>query len=436
MKLKSFDIIKGLASALDETDLLESFGRTRLHHDEPKFWFYSASISDRLLFHDGSHFHSNASGVSFFSQEEAIVKVLVEAIERYSNFAFFKKDIDFTGSYSELRSKAIDPYKFVFFSDEQLSKEELKKYRINEKSIFTWTKVNSLESNKNYLVPCQAIYLSYELIKDEPLIYPSISTGVAAHFDLQTAILGGIYEIIERDSFMIYYLKKLKPLRYDLKSSKNKKIRRLIELADRYKMEIFSLDITTDLGIPAVTSIVVDRSGLSKAISVGLKSDFNVERAIIGSINEAFHTRSWIRESYIQNPTVVTEKDLVEDSSLKNRGLFWYSTKSISKLDFFLKNLKLKKVLPIKKDATVEDQILKLQKILKNKGYSVFYKIITPESLKHTKVQVVKVIIPGMQPVYLDENLPLKGGLRLQNVPSLIGYKKNVDINAYPHPFL
>lgn len=436
MKRKTFDYIKELSFALDKIKLIESFARIRQHYDEPKFWFYSATISDRYLKHDGSHFHSNASGVSFFSQKSAVIKVLAEAIERYCNFAFFEKNVDFVGGYSAIKDEAINPEQFIFFTKEQLQRESYKKFQVKDESIFRWTSVKSLSTNKDHLVPCQAIYLSYTHIKGEPVIYPSISTGVAAHTDFSSAILGGIYEIIERDSFMIFYLKKLKPKKFDLKSSRNEKIRKLIDIANRYKMELYSVDITTDLGIPAVASIVIDRSGLSKAVSVGLKADFNVVKAIIGSINEAFHTRSWIRESYIQNPTIVTEKKLIKDSSMKNRGLLWYQTKSISRLDFLFKNLKVKKVVSKNKKMSVQEQILILKDTLAKKGYSIYYKDITADHIKSTQFKVAKVIIPGMQPVYLDEQFPSWGGDRLQSVPIALGYKNNIEVNTYPHPFL
>ncbi len=436
MKNTTFSIIKELSSALEKNKLVEFFERTRQHYDEPKFWFYSATISDKNLKHDGLHFHSNSSGVSFFSQRKAVLKALVEALERYSNFAFFKKDIDFVGCYPDNKTDAIDPKSLVYFSDEQLKDSKYKKFRINENSKFRWTKVNSLSDGKEYLVPCQAIYLSYPLIQGEPEIYPHISTGVAGHTDLDSAILGGIYEVLERDSFMIYYLKKLKPRRYDLKSSKNKRIRMLIETADRYNMELYSIDISTDLGIPVVASILIDRSGLSKAVSVGLKANLDVDKAIIGSINEAFHTRSWIRESYIQDPQRISQEGLIADSSMKNRGLLWYDPKSISKIDFLIKGLKTKKIIPGNKQMSTQAQIALLKNVLSKKGYTVYYKDITPEYFKNIPFKAVKVIIPGMQPVYLDEKFPLWGGKRLQYVPIILGYKNNIKLNTYPHPFL
>ncbi|HWA51793.1 MAG TPA: YcaO-like family protein [Patescibacteria group bacterium] len=435
MKNNTVNTIKEIASALQDIKLVESFQRTRLHYDEPKFWFYSTIINDKYLKHQGQHFSSNSSGVSFFSQNKAVLKSLFEALERYSNFAFFKKDIDFVGRFVDIKTNAINPESFSYFSEKQLNNPEYKKFKINDKSRFDWTKVKLLTDGKEYLVPCQTIYLSYKLIKGEPTFYPSISTGVAAHSDLDSAILGGIYEVIERDSFMIYYLNKLKPKKYNLKSSKNKKIRSLAEITERYHMELYCLDITTDLGIPTVASILIDRSGLSKAVSVGLKSNLNVEKAIIGSINEAYHTRSWIREAYIQNPTNITEKELLESSSMKNRGLLWYKPESISHINFLIKALRSEVITLKNNNLSVKEQIRYLNDSLNKAGYKIYYKDITPEYFKNIHFKAVKVIIPGMQPLYLEEKFALRGGNRLHAVPVKLGYK-NIRLNTYPHPFL
>lgn len=436
MKNKTLNSIKRLSPILEEGKLIEAFERVRQHYDEPKFWYYSATISDKNLKQDGKHFHSNASGVSFFSQEEALIKTLAEAIERYNNFAFFKESVDYVGSYSKIKDKAIDPQKFLFFSSEQLQQKKYKKFRIDNNSPLRWTEIRSLINKKSYYIPCQLINLSYQPIKKEPHIYPSISTGCAGHFNLDSALLNGIYEILERDAFMIYYLNKLKPKRYDLTSSKNMKIKAFVEIAERYRLQIVSLNIQTDLGIPTIASIVLDYSGLSKAVSVGLKSHLNIEKAIIGSINEAFHTRTWIREAYIQEPKKITKSELTDNSSIKNRGIFWYPIQSIQKLDFFINDLDFIKIEQKDTKLSVKKQISMLKKILGKKGYEIYYKDITAKYFKNIPFNVVKVVIPGMQPLYLDEKYPLLGGKRMKKVPIALGYKNKRKLNSCPHPFL
>ena len=71
-------------------------------------------------------------------------------------------------------------------------------------------------------------------------------------------------------------------------------------------------------------------------------------------------------------------------------------------------------------------------------NYDVLYKDILVPSLKDLNYSVVKVIIPQMQPVYLDERYPLLGSERLYQVPKILGYESKTEekLNKYPHPFL
>jgi ribosomal protein S12 methylthiotransferase accessory factor len=54
--------------------------------------------------------------------------------------------------------------------------------------------------------------------------------------------------------------------------------------------------------------------------------------------------------------------------------------------------------------------------------------------------RVVKVVIPNLHPLYLDEKHPYLGGKRLYDVPVKLGFLKNPrkedEFNKISHPFL
>jgi len=103
---------------------------------------------------------------------------------------------------------------------------------------------------------------------------------------------------------------------------------------------------------------------------------------------------------------------------------------------FFTQNLDNTKIKPINQEINDEDQLLKLKSILVKKGCEIYYKDITSKYFKDIPFKVVKVIIPGMQPVHLNEKYPLFGGNRLKSVPLALGYEIPRNLNSYPHPFL
>lgn len=423
-----------------EFGLIRDLKLVRQYYDEPKFWDFSAKLNSQYFRHDGNNFQSRSSGVSFFSEKLALLKCLGEAVERYCNFVFLKSSVSFTGSFNNIKGQALNPVSIRSFSKNQLRKKAFKRFRITEDSRFRWTRCQSLITGKYVYVPCQLIYLSYPRLREEPTIYPSISTGVAGGACLSAALTRGIYELIERDAFMIYYLNKLQAPKIQLSLIKDVRVQQLLKIADRYKMEVVCLDITTDLNVPAIAAVVINRIGIGKAISVGLRSDLNPVNAIIGAITEAFHTRLWLRKEYEKDPQQIKPHDLLKQkhSDLKLRGLLWYPAEAIEKLNFWIESRKRKRIQLSKKALSSGEQLRQLLAAFDKLGYYVYYKNLMITPLKHLGYFVVKVCVPQMQPLYLNEKFPLLGGERLYTLPAKLGYKSKseVQLNGYPHPFL
>ncbi|MEK7472966.1 MAG: YcaO-like family protein [Patescibacteria group bacterium] len=418
--------------------LIKKIKRVRQYYDEPKFWYYSADLNDLFLKNDGRHFHSKSSGASLHSQKEALLKSLCESTERYCNF-FFKKESTFTTkSINHMNCNFIDPRSISAFSKNQLKKDEFKKFRIDNNSVFRWTDCISLLVDKQYLIPSQFIYLSYPYLKNEPSIYSAISTGVAGGANISAAIVRGICEVVERDSFMIFYLNKITPSKINLRNIDNPEIRKLQLILDRYKFEVVVLDITTDIKIPTIASIIINRSGIGKAVSVGLKCDFDIIKAISGSIEEALHTRSWLRSSFEDEPMKVNIQDLQKSSDIKLRGFLWYGTEAIKNINFWIENANIKDINYSSNLMKSGEKLKTLIEIFKNKKYDLYYKDITIEKFKKLNYHIVKVIIPKMQPIYLNEKYPLLGGDRLYSIPEKLGFKRKLELNLnkFPHPFL
>lgn len=419
--------------------LVNNFKRVLQYYDEPKLWQYSSTLNSKFVVNNSGDFKSVSSGVSFFSEKLAILKCLSEAIERYCNFAFFTSSVDFVGTYKSVKNKALDPKLVVGFSKRQLANKGFERFVVSGTSVFSWSGGESLTSNRKILIPSQLVYLSYPRLSNEPTIYPSISTGAASGSCLSSALVRGICEVIERDAFMIFYLNKLTARRVQLDKISDWQIQKLLQISKRYKMEIVSLDITTDIQVPTFLSIVVNYTGVGKAVSLGLKSSLNPIDALVGSIEETFNTRTWLRTEYENNPEKVVPSDLLKKPDIKTRGFLWYSTDVINNLDFLIKSPKSKFRFSTKGTNKIAGKQLKqLLTIFKKLEYDVVYKDITISEFKKLGYFVVKVIIPQMQPFYLNEKYKLLGGKRLYEVPEKLGFKgkDEEDLNKFPHPFL
>ncbi len=402
-----------------------------LYNDEPKIFAYSAIYGQK-----NESKKDIASGFSF-NQKIAIARVLGESIERYclDNYKPIEEVID---SEEALNYNHLSLFKNLTFSTNQLKKNEFKKFRILTNSKFSWIEALSLLEKNKILVPSQLISMDTDYLKNENIIRFPISTGAATSVTLNDAIYRGACEVVERDSFMISYLNKLSSPKVDLKKLDDLDIGNILKIFERYRLELVIIDITTDLKIPAFAALVIDRTGLGPSVSLGLKAGFNIKDTIIGAIEESLMTRSWIRDKFVyMDPNYKENKEII---SIEDRAHFWLSTNKIKYLDFWLNSKNESKIDLNANKNNAEDQLDRIANIFKKHFMNIIYVDITDSRIRRKGFFVVKVIIPELQSLYLDERYPYFGAERLYRVPVVMGLlskaKKEKDLNIIPHPFL
>lgn len=415
--------------ANDSKNIILNFQKLSWYNDEPKIFSYLVTYKTKYRT-DGNI----ASGFSF-DKEMALIRVLGETVERYCLDNYSPRDV-LTSSTKDIKFSHLDPLSIVAFSKNQLRKSSFEKFRVNRKTQFRWVKGISLRGDKTILVPSQLITIDSKKETDK-LILNTISTGAAAGLSLNNAIYRGICEVIERDGFMISYLNKLPVVKIDLLSIKNKTIRKFLETFHRYNLELVVLDITTDLGVPTFAALTLDRTGLGPAVSVGIKAGLDAILCIIGAIEESLMTRSWLRDKFVyKDPDYKRKREI---TNIVDRAHLWFPVNSIKYLDFWLGGKKIKKIQG-KKSSPPTNLLATILKLLREKDIEVVYVDITHPKVKKYGIVAVKVFIPKLQPLYLDECYPYLGGNRLYDVPVQLGFLKvpnqEFQLNKIPHPFL
>ncbi|MDD5485476.1 MAG: YcaO-like family protein [Methanocellales archaeon] len=417
---------------MNEAKVINRIYQTTFYNDEPKVYSFSAQLRNTSKITDGFSVDKFAGGSSF-SKDKALMKAIGEALERHS-LSIYREGSFVWDSYSNLKEKAINPENFIFPYEFKI-KSEFKLYN-SENNKLNWIKGYSLTQDEDVFVPAQLVFVPYRYKKNEPVIQFPISTGAASYSFLKGAILEGLLEVIERDAFMIYYLNKISPKIVDIENSGNKMFEEIISSIKRYNLELYILDISTEVPVYSILAIIIDRTGLGPAISLGMKSDLSIKNAIIGSVEEAFHGRFWIRSEMIKKgPKVI--KEIYERryfiSDIKERGLLWSGLQMIDKIKFFLEGGSvLFKNFPNRKNKNLNT----LLDYFKEENVEILYVDVTPPNLERRKIYTVKVLIPQFQPLYLDERFPYWKGKRLEEVPKKLGFMPLRVVNKFPHPFL
>jgi ribosomal protein S12 methylthiotransferase accessory factor len=286
---------------------------------------------------------------------------------------------------------------------------------------FLWSSATDCMTKEKVLIPAQLVYASNMFRHETQLAAESITTGAALGSDSEYVFENGLLEVVERDSFIIAYLTKRKLKRIVQVPTS---IRDLIGYLKRYYLDVFIYDITTDLHIPSFMTIIVDKRGFGPAISVGLKAGFDIEKAVFGSILEAVQPRRQFRYNKEMEGDKFRFPKASDIISPSTRYFYWYQTKMIGHLDFWLKSKNTIKFGQMPKYASSLKDGLKRLRALK---YHIFYADVTLDEIRKAGFVVGKVLIPELHPVYLSEYAKVLYSVHVGNIEPIRGLE--------PHPF-
>ncbi|MHB8362086.1 MAG: YcaO-like family protein [Patescibacteria group bacterium] len=377
------------------------------------------------------------TGISIKSKRIAKEKAVFESIERLCLFYDKKQYSKFIlSSREEFKQNYLSLNNFQYFTKGQIYNNK-KKLEINSQDKFYWVKGTNFNTKDNIFIPVQLIFLNGE--NKEKIIVQSISTGAAGGRTLNDAIQRGTFEIIERDAFMIHYLAKTYGELIDF--SMNKRLVQLREYFRKYNLELYLISLPTDLGIYTMMSFIVDRTGLGVPFSAGMKTGLNPYKVAVGSIEESYMGINFSRNNLLDKDLKnIDEKNI---STMKQRGLYWLDQDKLQYINPWIKNKRKIKFDKMKNFSlgSIDRNLKFVNNILKSKKHNIYYVDIKKEEFKkYSEFEIIKVVIPSLQPLYLNEKYKCLGGKRIYDVPVELGYYDKPlmeeELNQMPHFFL
>lgn len=400
---------------------------TRVFYDEPPYYFFSGLLTNNLDYLSSQGYcstkeHVVGGGISFVSRPFAVVKCFAELAERFSLFNFKPRII----------SK--HPY------DASLSMLNISYYLRNaEDSVLGWISAVNLSRGVEALVPAQLVYLNYfsdwakKHNPKEPRLCQHISNGACFGFDRESTMLRGIYELIERDAAITLYLVKYRAPRIDIESIEDPTIIKCIKIAKQYEFKIFVFDMSNDLEIPTFLTILIDESGVGPRLTTGLKTSLNPVNAIIGSMEEAFMGRTWVRHELMSG---APKKSMSTNITNRLERALLYATQSgYNNLQYLLRSPKKRFSHVHKRYNSPKIELNSLVKNLTKKGFTIFAADICPELFLKESCFLYRMIIPEFQQFYLSEIDKSINEKRLNDVRSYFHIPKQ-PIPTFPHPYL
>ncbi len=420
---------KGLKLVSPEVGILSYIAKLPPLQFDPKLISYGIWPCDTTCL-GGLRYAGRSSGCGY-KWEHAVLSTLGEVVERYCPAFYNKKDL-IRSSYKNLTGKAVKPSEVALFHPKQYENLNFPFVPFTEDHELHWVACNDLINGGEVLFPGSLIYMPW--IEREDFIGLSTSTGLAGHTNIHDAILIGLYEVIERDSFVLTWMQELDVPKIIIDDDTQK------FLDENYpkNFEFHFFDVTFDLGVPTVFGMMFGEADYGSFVSVGSAARGTYGEALQKVIQEMGQTVSYFR--YLLSKRKDWEaKDFNEINNFEDHSIFYIKRKDLWHVFDKWRNSKPSKKIDFneKRTNTVPEEIKRILKIMDNKGYDVLFKNLTTPDIHEAGFCSVKVIVPQLIQMAGSYHTYFSGGKRLYEVPKQLGYitKEYDDLNKYPHPF-
>lgn len=379
------------------------------------------------------------SGGSHWLRGAARAAALGESLERYSA-AYLPPERVVLATAAELGPDAVSPETFALFHPRQYAAQAFPFRPFTGETRVQWTRGFVLADGRPAWLPAQLVYLPLPRANgDETLIGYATSSGVACAPTPEEAILAGLFELIERDAFMIAWSNRLSLPLLDWSADPE-----LAALDARYfapsGLRYAAVDLSAFFGIPAALGVVHGTSGELGALGVGAGCGATVAVAWRKALAEAFDVRAHVRDALYEDPSLLGRP--AEEIGSFDDHIFFYGDAGRAEAAAFL-DASTERRATLDVEPTGGDDVLELIDAvvarLSSRGVSAYAVDVTSPDVAESGLSVMRVVCPELCALDVVDRARFLGGRRLYDAAFEAGLGSRplclADLNPDPHPF-
>jgi ribosomal protein S12 methylthiotransferase accessory factor len=447
-KTKNQLAFRSFLSSLTLQGFIKSYGEGLVFCDYPKF--LKVSITYYL---DKNKLMETQKSWGYVllneSKELAYAKALGEALER--NATFFLKDSS-CNVYPKISfGEASFLYEYLpkFTKKQIISNERLLSSREDLQHVRGFD-VSSLTGDKKHFLPLSCTYWGGIIEGKDKIIFHETSSGSGGGLVYEQALLSAVYELIERDHFLLYWFSGVQPNIISNESISGPFGEYVKKIIEEYALEIYFLDTRYDLEMKSCVCIIIDP--ILNIIAMGGKAGTSSVEVLKSALLESMMVMTAIREQENHIKEVDLAKIIEEKTFLKNlnhtdRVRLYCSPSGINLIrKQFLRGLSIQysDFSSLEKNfSSYKDEVKSLLNSFKGliekkgKGYHIYEHRARSKWTEETNYEVVHVFIPSFLKLHLQEKFATPVSERLfvfAKEKGKILHHEN-DIVTLPHFF-
>lgn len=247
----------------------------------------------------------HSSGGKGTTELEAKVGALCESVERYC-CTLDGDELRIKDSYRGLGDQAVHPDACQLFDERQFADRARWNAScvpfhsvpepFDEHAVTDWTPVWSLLTGRERLLPTALLYFKPDARSASPSVRAD-SNGNAAGSSPRDAITHGFFELAERDAVALWWYNRTRHAEVCLDSFGDPWASRLPELYGRLGRELWVLDVTSDLGIPAMAAVSRRTDKPAEDIVLGFGAHIDPHVALRSALAELGQSLSAVVEA-------------------------------------------------------------------------------------------------------------------------------------------
>jgi ribosomal protein S12 methylthiotransferase accessory factor len=401
-----------------------------------------ADVSVNLPLFDGDE--RTAGRTNSFAVSE--LTAILEGLERYCGLEPRGKRTVVHDSYNHLKNQALNPIEVGVHAKEQYERPGFPFTEFDPDTPIDWVWGYSFLQEHPILVPELLAYYSLGC-GSRGFVYET-SNGCALGGSLEEAILYGILEVVERDSFLMTWYAQLSLPRLDPASIEDQELLLMIErMRAVAEYDLYLYNSTMENGIPSILAIAKNRKDKGMNLICAAGSHLDPVRAVKTAVHELAGMMLSLDEKLEANQEEYVR--MLHDSTLvqqmDDHGMLYGLPQAEERLQFLLDDR-----LPLRSfkeefkwkstHLDLTDDLQDIVQVFRRLNLDVIVvEQTTPETARNG-LYCVKVLIPGMLPMTFGHHLTRVTGLdRVFRVPMELGYSQEPltaeQLNPHPHPF-
>jgi ribosomal protein S12 methylthiotransferase accessory factor len=373
-------------------------------------------------------------------RETALAAALGEAVERYSAAFPAAPEELLLGSAAELGDRAVRPARFALFGEHQYAEPGFPYRPFTETTRIAWVEGFELPRGGRALVPAQLVFLNDAYGTEEERIGSSTSNGLACGATLDEAVLGALFEVVERDAFMIVWSNRLSLPRLCWEDDDE-----LLDFEARYLaptgLHFRAIDLSAFWGVPTVLGVVRGGEHAGAALGVGAGAAATIQQAVRKSLDEACRVQAWAADLAFLDPGRLFAPNCSDIRDFDDHVHYYADPERARATAFLDAGAEVRRVAEVARlpGESVAARIEAIVERLHGRGCSAFAVDVTAPDVREAGLFVAKVLAPELCALDADHRTRFLGGRRLYEAAFALGLTDGPlgpeDLNPAPHPF-